>query len=309
MIKRIPDVPLMLIAFALSIFGISMVYSAGQTDTLTFIANLWKTQATWFVIAVCAAFVASSASVRFLDWVTPYAYVITIVMLLLTLAFGGGAGTAASSKSWLVIGGVRIGQPAELAKLTVVLMLARVLANRREPPESLLELWHPALVVGIPWVLIMLQPDLGTGIVFIGIFFAMLFRRQLAAAAPDRESGHQSGPGVQHAAVGRVVPAAARSRLALPPLPAGRDRAGLHQRRDRGCGADPVGEAGAVSAEAAAGLPGPEHRCPGVRLPRHPVTGGHRLRRVVRQGVHARDAETAEFRTGAGDRLHLRGGG
>ena len=175
MTRRIPDIPLVLTALALSVFGIAMVYSAGQTDTPTFVTGLWRTQAGWFVIAVCAAFAASRASVRLLDWLTPFAYVLTLLMLILTLAIGSGAGTAASSKSWLVIAGVRIGQPAELAKLTVVLMLARVLANRREPPESLLELWHPALVVGIPWVLIMLQPDLGTGIVFIGIFFAMLF--------------------------------------------------------------------------------------------------------------------------------------
>jgi len=50
-----------------------------------------------------------------------------------------------------------------------------VLAERREPPKSLLDLWKPAAVVAVPWVLIMMQPDLGTGIVFIGIFFAMLF--------------------------------------------------------------------------------------------------------------------------------------
>src|SRR5256714_14312092 len=54
-------------------------------------------------------------------------------------------------------------------------MLAKVLANQRDPPKSLLDLWKPALVVAIPWLIIMLLPDLGTGIVFIGIFFAMLF--------------------------------------------------------------------------------------------------------------------------------------
>mgnify|MGYP002779673301 CR=1 FL=1 len=175
MIRRIPDLPLFLTALALSAFGIAMVYSAGQTDTVTFVVNLWKTQLAFCVVAVIAAFAVQRTSVRFLDWATPIAYVLTLVLLGLTLVFGGGAGTAASSKSWLRIGGVSIGQPAELAKITVVLMLARVLANRREPPESLLDLWHPALIVGIPWVLIMLQPDLGTGIVFVGIFFAMLF--------------------------------------------------------------------------------------------------------------------------------------
>src|SRR5688572_5076915 len=54
-------------------------------------------------------------------------------------------------------------------------MLARVLAARREPPKSLLDLWKPALVVGVPWLLVMAQPDLGTGIVFIGILFTLLY--------------------------------------------------------------------------------------------------------------------------------------
>src|SRR5918999_1796821 len=54
-------------------------------------------------------------------------------------------------------------------------MLARVLASNRDAPKTLLELWKPALVVGVPWLLIMGQPDLGTGIVFIGILFGMLF--------------------------------------------------------------------------------------------------------------------------------------
>jgi rod shape determining protein RodA len=54
-------------------------------------------------------------------------------------------------------------------------MLARVLTARREPPESLVDLWQPALVVGVPWLLIMAQPDLGSGLAFIGILFAMLF--------------------------------------------------------------------------------------------------------------------------------------
>jgi rod shape determining protein RodA len=102
-------------------------------------------------------------------------YLLSIVLLGLTLVIGTGAGTAASTKSWLAIGGVRIGQPSEIAKITVVLMLAKVLSSRRESARSLLDLWKPAIIVAIPWLIIMLQPDLGSGIVFIGIFFAMLY--------------------------------------------------------------------------------------------------------------------------------------
>lgn len=175
--KVVADWPLVAIALMLSILGIAMVYSAGETDIRTVAFGAYKKQIAWFLVAIVGAWAASRSSVRFIEWITVPAYALTIVLLVLVLTpwFGSGAGTAASVKGWLTIGGVRLGQPAELAKLTVVLMLARVLGQRREPPKALLELWLPAVVVFVPWALIMAQPDLGTGIVFIGIFFAMLF--------------------------------------------------------------------------------------------------------------------------------------
>jgi rod shape determining protein RodA len=174
--RRFPiDWPLVIVALLLSVYGISIVYSAGQTDIPTAVARLWRLQAIWFAISLGAAYAVSRFSVRMLDWLTWPAYGLTILLLLALLFVGKGAGTAASTKSWLAIGSVRIGQPSELAKITVVLALAKVRSGFKEPPRSLLELWKPALVVGVPWALIMKQPDLGTGIVFIGFAFAMLF--------------------------------------------------------------------------------------------------------------------------------------
>src|SRR6266516_1825186 len=114
-------------------------------------------------------------SPRLLEWATPYAYAIAVLVLLLTLAVGTGGGTAASSKSWITLGGLRLGQPAELAKLAVILMLARWLAERREPPATLRDLVYPSIIVGVPFALVVLQPDLGSAIVFIAILFGMLF--------------------------------------------------------------------------------------------------------------------------------------
>ena len=184
MIRRvIADYPLVLIAFTLSLFGIAIVYSAGQTDARVFSELMaYKRQLAWFGVALVGAFVVSRASVRLLEWLTVPAYAFGILLLVITLAFGSGAGTAASVKGWLTIGGIRLGQPAELAKVTVVLMLARLLSARREPPKTLLELWKPAIAVLVPWVLVMAQPDLGTGMVFIGIFFAMLFWAGVSAS-------------------------------------------------------------------------------------------------------------------------------
>lgn len=173
--RVVPDFTLLALALALSLFGLAMVYSAGQTDVLTRVTSLWHRQLLWLAIGLVSAYLASRASVRMLDFATPPVYVVTCLVLLLLVFIGRGFGTGASTKSWLMIGGFRLGQPSEIAKIAVVLMLARVLAARRDAPKSLVDLWQPALVVGVPWLLIMLQPDLGTGLVFIGIFFAMLF--------------------------------------------------------------------------------------------------------------------------------------
>ncbi|MEX1186892.1 MAG: rod shape-determining protein RodA [Gemmatimonadaceae bacterium] len=173
--RIVADYPLVLTALALSLLGSAMVYSAGRTDVPTYVAGLYKPQIVWVILGLLTAYGITRTSVRLIQWLTVPAYALSLFLLALTLVIGTGAGTAAGTKSWLAIGGVRIGQPAELAKITVVLMLAQVLAARRESPSSLLDLWKPAIIVAVPWLMIMAQPDLGSGIAFIGIFFAMLY--------------------------------------------------------------------------------------------------------------------------------------
>lgn len=176
-LKRVSvDWVLVTCALLLSVYGIAMVYSAGQTDVpLTYVMGAWKRQLAWFLLALGLAWGITRTSSRFLEWVAWPAYLFGLTLLVVTLVFGSGAGTAASMKGWLTIGGVRLGQPAELAKPLTVLMMARVLTQRREAPKSLLDLWKPLLVVGVPWLLIMAQPDLGSALAFIGILFAMLY--------------------------------------------------------------------------------------------------------------------------------------
>jgi rod shape determining protein RodA len=170
------DVPLLAAAVVLSLYGLAIVFSAGQTDVKTVAANAYKSQAIWMLVGVIGAFAVSRASVRFIEWMTVPLYVLTILLLAaLLVGLGSGAGTATSTSGWLTIGGHRLGQPAEFAKLTVVLMLARVLGQNRVAPRSMIELWKPLVVAGLPLLLIMAQGDLGTSIVFVGIFFAMLF--------------------------------------------------------------------------------------------------------------------------------------
>lgn len=194
--------PLVALALLLTGIGTMLVYSAGQTDVPNFVEHLWKTQLVWALLGLVMAFVVTRTSVRFLEWASLPVYLGATFLLVLLVFIGQGAGTAASTKSWLAIGGVRLGQPSELAKIAVVLMLARVLSNERMAAARLFDLWRPALIVGVPWLLIMAQPDLGTGLVFIGIFFAMLFWSGVSwpllvmAASPGISLVLAFGPGV-----------------------------------------------------------------------------------------------------------------
>ena len=165
-----------MIALLLTAFGIAVVYSAGQTDVPSAsVQAAWLRQLTWLGLGLTAFMVTTRFSVRFFEWAALPAYLLAIGLLVVTLIFGSGGGTAKSMSGWLTIGGVRLGQPSELAKIAVALMLAKVLASYRVTPKSLVDLIKPAIVVLIPWLLVMMQPDLGTGLVFIGLFFAMLF--------------------------------------------------------------------------------------------------------------------------------------
>jgi rod shape determining protein RodA len=174
--KAVADYPLAMTALLLTAFGIAVVYSAGQTEVPNAgVANAWIRQLTWLAVGMTAFLVVTRMSVRFLEWAALPAYLVGCGLLVLVLIIGEGAGTAESMKGWIAIGGRRIGQPSEFAKIAVAMMLARVLSSTKVAPKTLTDLIRPGIVVLIPWLLVMLQPDLGTAMVFIGLFFAMLF--------------------------------------------------------------------------------------------------------------------------------------
>lgn len=169
------DKPVVAAVALLLIAGVAVLYSAGQTDVPTVAARLWERQLIFLGVGLLGAVLIFRVSSRFLEWATPLLYWTIIALLILTLIVGTGAGTAAGVKSWISVAGVGIGQPSEIAKIMTILMLARHLAAKREPPDTLRGLMPACLIVGIPFVLVALQPDLGSAIVFLGILFAMLY--------------------------------------------------------------------------------------------------------------------------------------
>jgi rod shape determining protein RodA len=169
------DRQLVTVSLCLVLFGLATLYSAGQTDVPTRAAGVWYRQFLWFGMGIVAMWIIFHVSMRVLEWLSPAVYAFSILLLVVVLAVGTGAGTAEGTHSWFSVGGHPIGQPSELAKVATVLMLARFLSSRKEPPRSLRDLIGPVLIVGVPCLLVLKQPDLGSALVFVGIFFAMLF--------------------------------------------------------------------------------------------------------------------------------------
>jgi rod shape determining protein RodA len=164
------------LVLAMSIFGVIMVYSAGVLDVPRDAAiGAWRRQVTWLAISlVLGAALMMLLPIRWLEWLALPAYVIGVAMLVAVLFVGTGHGPAAATQRWLSVGPLLL-QPAQFANLAAVLMLARVIGKWRSPPESIFELWKPIAIVAVPAMLVMMQPDLGTALVFGAVLLAAMY--------------------------------------------------------------------------------------------------------------------------------------
>lgn len=97
-------------------------------------------------------------------------YIFNLVMLVAVMAFGT---TALGAQRWLALGPIMI-QPSEFSKLIVIICMAAMLESRMGTLNSLRDLLPIAVYIGIPFVLVLKQPDLGTSLVFMAIFFGMV---------------------------------------------------------------------------------------------------------------------------------------
>jgi rod shape determining protein RodA len=80
--------------------------------------------------------------------------------------------SALGAQSWISIGGFNV-QPSEFAKVAAILLLARVLS--RYPVERPVDLIRPVAVIGLPWLLVLIQPDLGSSLVFGAVLLVMMY--------------------------------------------------------------------------------------------------------------------------------------
>jgi rod shape determining protein RodA len=166
---------LQLVAYAglLAILGLVMAYTnsveRGQpvlSAGTTFVRGLM-----WTGIALVAFIVSTAFDYKWLKTFAWPLYVVQLGLLVATLAIGHGVGGASR---WISFGPFDF-QFSELAKILMIVVLANYLGARQGRLGSLPSILGACVLVGPPWVLVMLQPDLGTSLVLLAILAGMLF--------------------------------------------------------------------------------------------------------------------------------------
>ena len=172
-IWRAFDLQIATYAVLLTCFGLAMAYSnsvAGGDGALAS-GSVFLRGLLWTSIALVVFVAATAFDYRWLKTLVWPLYGVQIGLLVTTLALGSGVG---GSSRWVSLLGLQF-QFSELAKILMIVILANFLAARRGRMNSVWSILGACVLAGPPWVLVLLQPDLGTSLVFGAILVGMLF--------------------------------------------------------------------------------------------------------------------------------------
>ena len=162
---RLLDPMLLLASLALSVFGICAVYVAVTDARQAYAID----QGIGFVVGLAGAIPLTLIDYRIWQRFLRPIYGLVIAMLLAVTLIGAAAGGATR---WIAVGPVQV-QPSEFAKLLMVVVLAGYFA---EKPVGEHSVFVKALcILSVPGVLVFVQPDLGTALVFGAIFVVMAY--------------------------------------------------------------------------------------------------------------------------------------
>ena len=170
------DFQLTTYAILLTTFGLAMAYSntVGSTHESVTINSPFVRSIMWGVIAVVVLALTTAFDYKWLRSFSWPLYLINIVLLVLTLRIGVGTGEAGTAARWVVIAGFQF-QFSELAKMIMVVVFAAFLAERQDRIKSPWTILGVLCVLGPPWILVLMQPDLGTSLVLVATLAGLLF--------------------------------------------------------------------------------------------------------------------------------------
>ncbi len=176
--------PLLAVLAAILVLSMAFIHSASYDAASDTYRQYAKKQAIWIIIGLAAFFAIQPLKIRRIrDW-SPVIYAAALVLLIMVFIVGE---THKGARRWISLGVMEF-QPSEIMKLAVILFVAKYLAGREMDGagfrESAAEGGHwnawkrvavPLVIMLVPVLMILKQPDLGTGLVFIPVVLAMMW--------------------------------------------------------------------------------------------------------------------------------------
>lgn len=175
------DYSLILPVFFLVLIGLFSVYTATIHDYPSKIMVVMGQQLIWLIMGAAISFVVMLFSTEFLWKITPYLYGLGLILMIFPLIFYSPELVASTgAKNWVSIGSVTLFQPSEFMKISYILILARLTVTFKQKykeknlqEDGKLLLWFALLTLPI-MILLALQKDLGTAMVFMAILAGLV---------------------------------------------------------------------------------------------------------------------------------------
>ena len=164
------DFFLLLSAFVLVVVGILFIYSSGMTPAGVQLSNEYRRQMLWASAGLVLVIAIAMFNYRRVYDLSVYFYLGTLILLMYTLIIGwAGHGTR-----WIRIAGFAF-QVSEFAKISTIVFLAWFLDITKKSRKTFVRFIISCIIVMVPMMMILVQPDLGTALVFIPILLGMTF--------------------------------------------------------------------------------------------------------------------------------------
>ena len=163
----------LIIYLLLVIFGIINIYSTTLSEVTVslFDMNSPAGKQFWiFIFSLIFLPIILFINSNFFEHLSLIFYILSILSLLGLFFFGQ---KISGATSWYFIGGFSL-QPSEFAKITTSLLVASTLSSIQADIKNFSFVTKLLLIIGLPMILVILQPDAGTALVFLGLFFVLL---------------------------------------------------------------------------------------------------------------------------------------
>lgn len=171
MVLRRMDAIMLFAVLGLLTMSVLFIYSASYRGEDVSPADFYKRQIVWAVLGLLVMFAVAMSDYRGLRSVAWWVYSACLVLLVLVLLVGQ---KRYGATRWLNVLGFQL-QPSEIAKVGVLLVLARFLSRPGRDTSDPRVVLQVLIMIGIPFMLIAKEPDLGTAAILVPLAFVVMF--------------------------------------------------------------------------------------------------------------------------------------